>query len=259
MNGNDHHHKSLSVLGIKVRDMSWAQAFDDVLDLLYQSDEQHIFAFLNANNANIAMKNAQYRRSLQNAIILPDGIGVDIATRLREGKTFDANLNGTDFIPALLVFAQKPLKVALIGSRYEVAQRAADIFRTTTPWHEFIVISDGYFDQAQSHEILARLEKEAPDILLVGMGTPHQENWVDAHIKPCHGQLVFTVGALFDFTSERITRAPLKWRKLRVEWLHRLLVEPSRLWRRYLLGIPEFLGRVLLRQNLNSSDKARNL
>ncbi len=233
------------VLGVKVKDLSWSSAFAFCLSCLKDDVEQHIFAFLNANNANISIKDAVYTDALTRAKVLPDGFGIDIASKITRGRMFSANLNGTDFVPSLLVYAQEPLTVALIGGQGDVVDKAAKIFHEKTPWHRFVVISDGYFGSNGTQSVLDDLSALKPDILLVGMGSPVQEKWVDQNIKPEHGKMVFTVGALFDFVSNDMPRAPEKWRKLRIEWLYRLVNEPRRLWRRYIIGNPLFIWRVV--------------
>jgi len=236
---------SSNVLGIKVEDLSWEQAFERVAKQLETPDQQFKYAFLNANNANLAANDEEYRKCLANTTVLPDGVGVDIAAKITSGQTFTANLNGTDFIPGLFVYIEKPITVALIGSTDEVVQHAAYFFKTATPWHNFVAISDGYFDINDSHHVLERLEQLKPDVVLVGMGTPYQEKWAETYLKPEHGKLIFTVGALFDFVSERVPRAPENWRNLRLEWVYRLFMEPKRLWRRYIIGNPVFIWRII--------------
>jgi exopolysaccharide biosynthesis WecB/TagA/CpsF family protein len=235
----------LPVLGMPVHDLGWNQA----LALLEQKlTARHGFthiAFLNANNANVMVRDPEYRDVLGRCLVLPDGIGVDIAAHFLHGGRFTANLNGTDFVPASLTFIAKPLRIGLLGATSEVLQAAAVNFRKHTPWHEFIEISDGYFDRADPVLILKRIEMARIDLLLVAMGTPLQEKWVDRHLSADHARVVISVGALLDFVSGRVARAPRWVRRLRAEWLFRLWLEPSRLWRRYILGIPVFLGHVV--------------
>lgn len=237
---------TMEVLGVDVLNFDWNDAFKYTLQQLDDAIAPQFFAFLNAHNANVATIDPEYRKVLETAHILPDGIGVDLAGMMQEGQMFTANLNGTDFVPALFVYAEKPLKVAMVGGHKRVAEMAATRLRQTTPWHEFTVVSDGYFKAEQTDVILKALKDMSPDILLVGMGTPLQEKWAHQHIKIEHAKLVFSVGALFDFLSDTMPRAPLIWRRLRAEWLFRLCCEPQRLWRRYILGNPLFLSRVLL-------------
>ncbi len=233
------------IMGIRVAALGWAQALDELKHTICSNGPQRIYNFLNANNANLAMRDTRYRQGLSKSEVLPDGVGVDIASRALYGVAFPANLNGTDFIPALLVHSEKPLKVALIGARADILERAVINFKTATPWHEFIAVADGYFDKTDSAKVLADLAAINPDITLVAMGSPSQEIWIDTHIRQGHGRVVFGVGALFDFISGAVPRAPAAFRNLRLEWVWRLVLEPSRLWRRYILGNPVFLFHLL--------------
>lgn len=239
------HEQHRDIIGIRVAALGWRQALDDLTRCLDDKGPQRIFNFLNANNANLAMRDPGYREGLARCEVLPDGVGVEIASRTLHGISFPANLNGTDFIPALLVHAERPLKVALIGARPEMLAGATEKFRTLTPWHEFHPVADGYFDRAESAQVLDRLAALDPDITLVAMGTPQQEIWIDSNIRQGHGRMVFGVGALFDFVSGAVPRAPLAIRNLRLEWVWRLVQEPSRLWYRYIVGNPVFLYHVL--------------
>lgn len=243
--------KSIDILGIKVLDVTWEQALHMTNSRLCDDKKQHIFGFLNANNANISVQDKEYRDSLDGVEILPDGFGVDIANMMLEGRKFTANLNGTDFIPALMVYLDKPLTVAMVGGTQSTLEKAAAGFREITPWHNFVPVSDGYLDEEKTELVLEELAELKPDILLVAMGSPLQEKWVHEYIKPEHGKLVFTVGALFDFVSTRVPRAPIQWREWRVEWVYRLLLEPRRLWRRYIIGNPLFIWRVFRNEFIN--------
>lgn len=243
--------KSTEILGINVIDITWEQAFCMAEARLYDNKKQHVFGFLNANNANISVHDAEYRDSLDGVEILPDGFGIDIANMMLGGRKFTANLNGTDFVPSLLVYLDKPLTIAMVGGTQIALEKAVKGFTQATPWHKFVPISDGYLDEAKIELALDKLTELKPDILLVAMGSPLQEKWVREHIKPEHGKLVFTVGALFDFVSASIPRAPMLWREWRIEWLYRLLLEPRRLWRRYIIGNPLFIWRVFWNEVTN--------
>lgn len=232
------------ILDVNVAWLDWSAALHRIEKAL-DAPEQTVVAFLNANNANIAMRDPSFRKALSACTVLADGIGVDIAAKALHGKPFPANLNGTDFIPALLTYITRPLKVALLGARPDVLQRATDEFSRKLPWHEFVSVSDGYFDKDDCQTVLAQLAKMNPDVLLVAMGSPIQELWIQENIRPEHGKVVFSVGGLFDFVSEVTPRAPQFVRTLRCEWIYRLIQEPRRMWRRYILGNPLFLIHVL--------------
>lgn len=232
------------ILDVNVAWLDWSAALHRIENAL-DADEQTVVAFLNANNANIAMRDPSFRKALSACTVLADGIGVDIAAKALHGKAFPANLNGTDFIPALLTYITRPLKVALLGARPNVLQRATDEFSKKLPWHQFVSVSDGYFDKDDCETVLSQLAEMKPDVLLVAMGSPIQELWIQENIRPEHGKVVFSVGGLFDFVSETTPRAPQFVRTLRCEWIYRLFQEPRRMWRRYILGNPLFLVHVL--------------
>ncbi|TWD55399.1 WecB/TagA/CpsF family glycosyltransferase [Allorhizobium terrae] len=234
-----------NMFGVDVFDLSWASALSLMAQYASTRDAHAKVSFLNANNVNIMLEDEAYFRVLSHHLVLADGIGIDLAAKMLDGEAFAANLNGTDFIPALLTYLEKPSRIGLLGAKPGVLAGAIASFRKHTPWHQFIPVADGYFDADELPVILERLKEADLDILLVAMGTPLQEKWIDEHINQSHARLVFGVGALFDFVSGTVPRAPVWMRKLRCEWLYRLTREPTRLWRRYIIGIPVFLAHVL--------------
>lgn len=233
-----------TILGISVLAIRW----DDAIALLAKLVAERRFtkvSFLNAHNANIAYSDPVFAEALDDFLILPDGVGVDIAAKLLYGAPFPDNLNGTDFVPAFLQASKRPLTVALLGATRVNAEAASVKLSALAGQHNFVVVHDGYFSTAQEPEIVGRIAKLRPDVLLVAMGVPRQELWIARHIDARHCTLPIAVGALLDFLSGTVPRAPLWMRRLRLEWLYRLWIEPGRLWRRYVVGNPVFLWRVL--------------
>jgi exopolysaccharide biosynthesis WecB/TagA/CpsF family protein len=205
-------------------------------------------AFCNAHVVNLAAHDVDFRAALARMTVLPDGMGVDMGSRLLYGAPFPANLNGTDFIPELIRSAPRPLRIALLGGREGVALRAAEALSILDSRHEIIVLGHGYFDQGAEKEILAKLESNPADLLLVAMGNPLQECWIDRHIGPEHARVAAGVGALLDFLAGEVPRAPQILRTFRLEWAYRLWQEPARLWQRYVLGNPAFLLRMAVQK-----------
>jgi exopolysaccharide biosynthesis WecB/TagA/CpsF family protein len=233
-----------TVLGISVLAIRW----DDAIALLNRLIAERRFtkvSFLNAHNANIAYTDPVFAEALDDFLILPDGIGVDLAARLLYGSPFPDNLNGTDFVPAFLQASTRPLTVGLLGATRVNAEAASVKLAALAVQHNFVVIHDGYFSAEQEPEIIGRIAALRPDMLLVAMGVPRQELWIARHIDERHCTMPVAVGALLDFLSGSVPRAPLWMRRLRLEWLFRLAVEPGRLWRRYVVGNPVFLWRVV--------------
>lgn len=233
-----------TIFDLPVCDLGWDDALVFINELASIPVGQTVICFVNAHNMLTALRDADYHQIMSHNLVLPDGIGLNIASQVAHGSPFPANLNGTDFVPALLTYMEAPRRIGLVGGKRAVIEKAAENFRRHAPWHEFVVVSDGYFDKADSGSVITEIERQKLDILIVGMGTPLQEKWVHANIRADHARLVLTVGALFDFVSGAVPRAPRTARMMRLEWAYRLVQEPARLWRRYILGIPVFLFHV---------------
>ncbi|RNC96429.1 MAG: WecB/TagA/CpsF family glycosyltransferase [Oricola sp.] len=239
------------ILGVAVADLTEKDALDMVHAAIDRKTYRPI-AFLNANNANIGVDDAAFRAVLSRFTVLSDGVGVDVAAKMLYGTAFRANLNGTDFVPALFRSARRPMKVGLFGARPGVAELAAGHFGTVDPRHDYRALADGFVDAAGEAALLDTLTQWKPDILLVALGVPRQEKWIVERLTPDHCTVPIAVGALFDLSTGEVPRAPLLLRRARSEWVYRLWREPRRLWRRYIVGNPVFLARVL-RQRLTGS------
>lgn len=235
---------SRDILGASVASLDW----DDSIGLLrYLLAGKHFtkVSFLNANNANIAFRDPEFALALDDFLVLPDGVGVDIAAKMLYGVPFPANLNGTDFVPRFFTTVQNPLIVGLLGTRKENAEAAVAKLTALAPQHRFVFIHDGFFTHDEEPAVLERIRSLDLDVLLVAMGVPRQEMWIANNITQHHCTMPIAVGALLDFLSGAFPRAPAWVRRLRMEWIFRLALEPRRLWRRYVVGNPVFLARVL--------------
>ena len=231
-----------AILGIDVHPLSEMRAIERIAEAVRKPGLTRI-AFLNAHGANIAFRDRAFRDVLADFTVLPDGLGVDLCSRMHHGAPFPDNLNGTDFIPRLFDGIGRPCRVALFGATPGIAREVARVWQARWPDHRFVALADGYeFDEAR---LLETLRQDPADILLVALGNPAQEKWIAGRIGPEHARVAIGVGALFDFAAGRVPRAPGWMIGLRLEWLHRLWLEPARMWRRYLLGNPLFMLRVL--------------
>jgi exopolysaccharide biosynthesis WecB/TagA/CpsF family protein len=247
-----------TIFDIPVAALGYLEAAQLVADTLESKSFLRV-NFLNANNANISANSPELTAALKRSVVLSDGVGLDVASRVLYGAPFPANLNGTDFVPRLLKDLPQSLTIGLVGSALDVVSEAAAQFAIIAPQHQFIVISDGYFTIQTQAKVMGNIHAAKPDILLVGMGTPQQEVWTDEFIGQNECTIVFTVGALFDFISHRVPRAPLALRSLKLEWLFRLAVEPRRLARRYILGNPAFILRTLRQKALGKAVKQNSV
>jgi len=201
-------------------------------------------AFANAQTLNLASADADYRAVLKRAdLVLNDGIGVALAARMLN-RRFPENLNGTDFLPRLLeLAAERGWSVFLLGGEAGTARAASDNLSRRIPNLRVVGVDHGYLTPASNRNVVGRIRASGAQVLLVGMGNPAQELWIASNLDATGARLAVGVGAFLDFAAGRVARAPAWLRRARMEWIWRLMIEPRRLWRRYLVGNPLFLFR----------------
>lgn len=207
-----------------------------VLDKLLSVERPTTLGFLNAHATNLCRWNAQGSSAfLRLDVLLRDGAGVELMLRVL-GQPSGDNMTGTDFIPRLLAAAGHR-SVACFGARADIAREA------TRRWSEsgvnIVATLDGY-QSSQDYLDAARLQR--PQIIVLAMGMPMQEQLANLlRSRLDFPTLIVCGGAILDFHSGAIPRAPRLMRRCRLEWLYRLYLEPRRLFHRYVVGIPLFL------------------
>jgi len=224
-------------------------AMDDVLNALHAAVVKKVatrVAFVNADCVNIAARDPGYLADLQAMDwVFADGIGVKLAGQLLQ-QPVRANVNGTDLFPRLCEeMAREGRRLFLLGAAPGVAQAAGDWVLSTYPGLVLAGTHHGYCPADELPTLLECIRLAQADVLLVGMGAPRQERWIQAHAAATGATVVMGVGGLFDYYAGNIPRAPLWMRHSGLEWLFRLLQEPRRLARRYLIGNWVFMMRVI--------------
>jgi alpha-1,3-mannosyltransferase len=208
-----------------------------------KSRRSYLICFANAHTVNTAKHNHDFSNAIHKALVLNDGIGVELASKWLYGRTFPDNLNGTDFTPELLDHLPSKTRVFLLGSPPGVAERAAQAIALQHSHIEIVGTQNGFFAAEDEASLSTRIKASAADLVLVAMGHPRQEIWAARNVDRL-GMTVMCVGALLDFYAGTAQRAPLWLRRLRVEWAFRLFREPRRLARRYIIGNAAFLAHV---------------
>jgi N-acetylglucosaminyldiphosphoundecaprenol N-acetyl-beta-D-mannosaminyltransferase len=202
------------------------------------ADRNYVVSFVNAHAMNLACQDPKFLRALRSAdLLLRDGTGTQILLKAI-GTDPGLNMNGTDFIPKIIL-AGKHHPIALCGSTASTAAAAAAWLKQNGACA--VTHCDGF--QPPDY-YLQMLKAQQPRIVILGMGMPKQELLSAMIARELPGpMLIVNGGAILDFMARRFKRAPRLMRRLGLEWLFRLLQEPSRLWRRYLVGNFIFLCR----------------
>lgn len=226
----------------------------DVLNLcknMLMYDKFNSIFFVNAHCFNIAQNNMQYINAINNAdLLLNDGIGIELACRMNGIRVLE-NMNGTDFIPKVLNLAScMNKKVYLFGAKESVVEKAKSNIENKLININIVGVHSGYFDDIEEKKIINEINDKKVDILILGMGVPIQEIWATENKSKLRTvKICIAGGAIIDFISGNVKRAPLIMRKLKLEWLYRLINEPKRLWKRYIIGNFLFIYYIIKYKN----------
>ena len=190
----------------------------------------------------LARKMPELKAALNGAdLVIPDGIGVIYAAKIL-GTPLKERVPGIELTEAMLAYAATAeLPVFLLGAKPGVAERAGERLRKKYPGLQVAGCGDGYFKE--DGPVLQRLRESGARLILVCLGFPRQELWMAAHHSEVGQALMLGVGGSMDVFAGDVKRAPEAWCKVGLEWLYRLLSQPSRIKR--MIKLPIFLVSVV--------------
>lgn len=140
---------------------------------------------------------------------------------------------------------EQRISLYLLGGKPGIASEAQRRLQGWSPKLEIRGVCDGYFHEKSEAEVLGELEEKKPDVLMVGMGVPLQEKWIERNRKQIPAKVFWAVGALLDYVAGVESPVPAWMDRLALEWMWRMVIDPRGKWERYMIGIPLFMGRVL--------------
>lgn len=236
--------QTIPIDGIPVDNLSRAEALGALSGLIV-SRGPHMVVFVNAEAVVLARHNKEFRDALLRASLrLVDGAGMSFAATFK-GSTFKGNLNGTDLYPYICrLLEEKKGSAYLLGGKPGIAERTGLWIAQNYPHVQVVGTHDGYFSKQEESDVIKTIQRAKPDVLLVGMGSPYQEIWINNNLQQTGATVAVGVGGLFDYYSDTVKRAPHWIRKIGFEWLWRILREPRRWWR--IMRLFEFLWIVLI-------------
>ena len=230
---------------------------------------------INAHSYNVAQEDEVFAQALKAGVLIPDGASIVKACRFLNAKSHPQEriagwdlfryemdklenglslyqLYGWDMFRYVeeeeSKWERKPI-VALLGSSMPVLKKIEERAKSEYPNLRLVTYSPPYkteFSEEDNQKMIDFINQSSPDLLWVGMTAPKQEKWIYEHWDEldinCH---VGAIGAVFDFYAGTVRRAPIWWQEHSLEWLYRLLKEPKRMWRRYLIGNVLFVYRII--------------
>lgn len=207
---------------------------------------------VNAHSFNAAKKDQLFADALTNGdVLIPDGVSIVKACKWIEAKSQPKErIAGWDlFFFEMSKLEKKGGTVMFMGSSQKVLDLIVKRAAVDYPHLKVVTYSPPYkpeFSDEDNKAIIDAINAANPDLLWIGMTAPKQEKWTYSHWNElnihCH---VGTIGAVFDFFAGTVERAPIWWQKHGLEWLYRLMKEPKRMWRRYIIGNSLFLWNMV--------------
>jgi N-acetylglucosaminyldiphosphoundecaprenol N-acetyl-beta-D-mannosaminyltransferase len=242
----------MKILGVKIDSIDILSLHDQMINLI-KNKQKSIISNVNIQGINIAYENKWYRDFLNESdIVFCDGYGIKVA----------ANILGHD-IPERITYADWTWSLAemcdhnhfslyFLGGKEGIAWQAEQKLKQRFPNLLIAGSYHGFFNKTTGHPeneaVIQSINAVKPDILLVGFGMPIQEKWIMENFERLDVKVFLPVGAAFDYVSGNVRRAPRWMTDHGLEWLGRLIIEPRRLWKRYIIGIPVFFYRILLQK-----------
>lgn len=205
--------------------------------------------FIVTANPEIVMKaqeDQNYKQTVQQAhYIVPDGIGIIYAAKYL-GTPLTERIAGFDLVLDLLKFAnEKKLNVYFLGARDEVNQKATKKVKEKYPDINIVGAHHGFFDLEDS-TVVESVKDANPDLILVALGFPKQEEWICKYMDDFEKGLFIGVGGSFDVLAGEVKRAPDIWIKLNLEWFYRLIKQPFRIKR--IVKVFQFMFKVMFKR-----------
>jgi N-acetylglucosaminyldiphosphoundecaprenol N-acetyl-beta-D-mannosaminyltransferase len=211
-----------------------------------RSRTPHYIAVVNAAKIVKMRSDRELDQSVRSAdLIGADGVPVVWASRLL-GNPLPGRVNGTDLMYALLERSnEESYRIFFFGASQEVLQKVLERVSREYPGVKIAGSRNGYFNQAEEEEIVSQIRAARADILFIAFGTPKKELWVKRYLHAMNVPVVHGVGGSFDVFAGIIPRAPVWMQRNGLEWLFRLLQEPSRMWRRFLFTNTLFIALLI--------------
>lgn len=215
-----------------------------IIEKIVNERVPRIMTVVNASKIALAQEDQALKKILQQAdIVTADGMSVVWASQFL-GQPLKERVTGIDIFEKLVALsARKNFSVYFLGAKPEVVEALAVHFRKKYPSLKIAGYHNGYF--GRNEDAVERIQQAAPDILFVAMGSPRQEQWQTTYLNTLNVPFTIGVGGSFDHVAGFSRRAPKWMQNMGLEWLYRLLSEPQRLWRRYLIGNTKFIILVL--------------
>lgn len=237
--------REIKIFNIRIHPLQMSE-FLSIIKLNIENENQITQVGVNSATVNELVKNAEFRRAVNNAdLVHIDGMSVVWALRFM-GYKVPERVATPDLADEVMKMAEKEkFSIFLLGAKETILLSCKENLLKTFPELEIAGCQNGYYMPEEEPLIVERINEVKPDIMLIGMPSPQKELFFEKYGYELTAKYILGVGGYFDIVSGYTKRAPKWMQNCGLEWLYRLIQEPRRMWRRYLIGINQFLWIVL--------------
>lgn len=237
-----------TIFGIKLTNINISNLIEQIIICLSEKKAILIVNYLNVHAVSLAKKNHVFREALnQSDIVFCDGFGIKVAAKIL-GANVGERMTPPDWIDDLFKVAeQKSYNLYFLGDEDEVIQKFVKAIKIKYPKLIIAGFHHGFFHQdiKLSEQIVKDISANMIDVLIVGMGMPLQETWINKNKNYLNARVIISVGALYRWYTHTEKRGPKLLTDNGFEWLTRLVMYPRKVWKRYVFELPYFLVLVL--------------
>ncbi len=239
--------KSTDILGVRVDRVDLKDTVT-IVDEFIRSGRTHQIVVVNVAKIVRAIYDENLKQIINEAdLVGADGVPVVWASYLLPPR-IPGRVNGTDLMEALVeLSASKGYSIFFFGAEEPVVKKVVEIYRQKYPSLKVAGYRNGYFSEQDEEEIVDRINRSNADILFIGFGTPKKEYFVGKYKDRLNVRVIHGVGGSFDVVAGKTKRAPVWMQNYGLEWFYRIIQEPGRMWKRYLVTNTLFVFFILLR------------
>lgn len=240
----------IRILGVDIDNINIEETGEKTKELVEKSNKTcKMIVAPNVEFIMTAQKDEEFFNILKKAdFATPDSIGVMIGGKLQK-KPFKQRIPGQAYFRKVLEVGEKEgWTFYLLGGKGDVPKLAVQNIKKIYPNLNIVGYHEGFFETASEDEVIKQINELQPNVLFVAMGAPIQEKWIAKHQKELKVDVAAGQGGTFDYEAGKIKRAPVIFQKLGIEWLWRLILQPSRIFR--MVVLPIYLLKIIFTKDI---------
>lgn len=237
--------KKINICGVSFNNISAEELKDAIEERLSGDGRNYFIVTPNVDFIVRANSNASFRDILNKAdLSLCDSAIVKMASPFL-GKKIQERITGFDLLRIICSNLKRENNCFILGGKQDIVTISAERLKLNYPDIKIAGFHHGYFEERKDRGIIDLINTANTDILIIGMGSPKQELWVAKNKKFLKVRIIICIGGIIDILAGKTRRAPRWMQRIGLEWFWRLIQEPKRLWKRYLIDDMKFFSLVL--------------